>query len=192
MKKHVLKSALVIGIASVTFTSCSLLSIVPKKTETATVQMGKFTSVENLYQLKLNSTLAEVETTLGSKPYNILSSQVDGYTVCTYLYKIVERNADSSLVNKRGGETSGTEVYNGNMQTAYLFFKKNALEAFVTSEGRKDSPMLNNSYYSLTKDNMAITLPPENIEKTDPVLTPENKNDKDANPLKNIFKKKKN
>ena len=113
-------------ISALFFTSC-----------TTTVQVAKFTSVENLYQLKLNSSLEEVISLLGSKPYNILSNQIDGYTIFTYKYKLVERNVNPEEIDSKGGETTGTEVYNGKEQTVFLFFKANKLESFVTTNGKK-------------------------------------------------------
>ena len=137
-------------------------------TSCATVQVAKFTSVENLYQLKLNSSLEEVITLLGSKPYNILSNQIDGYTIFTYKYKFVERKVNPKLINSRGGETTGTEVYNGKEQTVFMFFKANKLESFVTTDGRKDSPaliMLNNTLYTITKDKDKYIIIPTTMEE---------------------------
>ena len=105
-----------------------------------TVQVAKFTSVENVVDLKLNSSLAEVISKLGSKPYNIYSNQKDGYIIYTYKYKLVERKVNPGLINSRGGETTGTEVYNGKEHTLFLLFKNDQLESFVTTDGRKDSP----------------------------------------------------
>lgn len=133
-----------------------------------TTQVAKFTSVENLYQLKLNSSLESVISLLGSKPYNILSNQVDGYVIYTYKYKLVEREVNPKLINERGGETTGTEVYNGIEQTVFLFFKSEKLEAFVTTEGRKDSPaliMLNNTLYSITKEKGEFIIVPTTVEE---------------------------
>ena len=144
-------------ISALFFTSCT------------TVQVAKFTSVENLYQLKLNSSLEEVITLLGSKPYNILSNQIDGYTIFTYKYKFVEREVNPTLINSRGGETTGKEVYKGKEQTVFMFFKANKLESFVTTDGRKDSPaliMLNNTLYSITKDKDKYVIVPASLEET--------------------------
>ena len=154
MKKTIIILGAII-ISALSFTSCK------------TVQAAKFTSVENLYQLKLNSSFEEVNSLLGSKPYNILSNQIEGYTIFTYKYKFVERKVNPSLINSRGGETTGTEVYNGKEQTVFLFFKANKLESFVTTDGRKDSPvliMLNNTLYSITKDKDKYISVPTTVE----------------------------
>ena len=151
------------AIFTLVFTSCK------------SVQVAKFTSVENLYQLKLNSSLEEVISSLGSKPYNILSNQIDGYTIFTYKYKFVERTVDPKLINIRGGEATGTEVYNKKEQTVFMFFKANKLESFVTTDGRKDSQaliMLNNTLYSITKDKDKYTLVPTTSEEPKENLNP--------------------
>jgi len=144
-------------------------------TSCKTIQVPKYTSVENLYQLKLNSSLESVITLLGSKPYNILGNQVDGYTIYTYKYKFVERKVNPKLINNRGGETIGTEVYNGKEQTVFLFFKSDILEAFVTTDGRKDSPaliMLNNTLYTMTKDKDKYTVIPTTMEEQKESVSP--------------------
>jgi len=152
-----------------------------------TVKVAKFTSVENLYQLKLNSSLEEVISLLGSKPYNILSNQIDGYTIFTYKYKIVEREVNPNLINSKGGETTGTEVYNGKEHTVFMFFKANKsansestsnilrLESFVTTDGRKDSPtliMLNNTLYTITKDKDKYIIVPTITEDSKESINP--------------------
>lgn len=137
-------------------------------TSCETVQVAKFTSVENLYQLKLNSSLESAIATLGSKPYNILSNQVDGYVIYTYKYKLVERKVNPDLINERGGETTGTDVYNGKEQTVFLFFKNDRLEALITTDGRKDSPaliMLNNTLYTISKDRDKYVIVPTTMEE---------------------------
>lgn len=129
--------------ASVLLTSCKI------------VQVAKFASVESVMELKLNSTLDEVISRLGSKPYNIYSNQKGGYTIYTYKYKVVERKVNPKLINSKGGETTGTEVYNGKEHTLFLLFKDGKLESFVTTDGRKDSNpliMLNNTLYTISMD----------------------------------------
>lgn len=155
MKKRVLSifAVAVLGVAGLT--SCK------------TVQVAKFASVENLYQIKLNSSIEEVISILGSKPYNVLSHQIDGYTIYVYKYKTVERKVNPKLINSRGGETTGTEVYNGKEQMAYLFFKSNKLESYVTTDGRKSSEsliMLNNTLYTISKDKEKYTIIPTKVE----------------------------
>jgi hypothetical protein len=157
MKKRVLSvfAAAVLGVAGLS--SCK------------TVQVAKFTSVENLYQVKLNSSLEEVISILGSKPYNVLSNQSEGYTIYVYKYKMVERKVNPNLINSRGGETTGTEVYNGKEQMAYFMFKNNKLESFVTSEGRKDSPalvMLNNTLYTISQSKDKYVIIPTKEEES--------------------------
>lgn len=133
-----------------------------------TMQAAKFASVENVMALKINSTLEEVIMILGSKPYNIYSNQKDGYTIYTYKYKLVERKVNPSLINSRGGETTGTEVYNGKEHTLFLLFKDGKLESFVTSDGRKDSCpliMLNNTLYTISLEKGEYIIVPTTAEE---------------------------
>ncbi len=148
---------------------CALILSALFLTSCKTVQVPKFASIENIYQLKLNSSLEEVISALGSRPYNILSNQVDGYAIYTYKYKLVERKVNPNLINSRGGESTGTEVYNSKEQTVFLFFKANKLESFVTTEGRKDSPaliMLNNTLFSITRDGDKYIIVPTTTEES--------------------------
>lgn len=152
-KASVIFGVLLIG--SLLITSCK------------TVQVAKFASVEKVVELKINSSLTEVISTLGSKPYNIYSNQKDGYTIYTYKYKLVERNVNPELANSKGGETVGTEVYNKNEQTVFLLFKDNKLESFVTTNGRKDSNpiiMLNNTLYTISLDKGQYIIVPTSIQ----------------------------
>jgi hypothetical protein len=133
-----------------------------------TVQVAKFASVENVMELKINSTLDEVISKLSSKPYNIYSNQKEGYTIYTYKYKVVERKVNPKLINSKGGETTGTEVYNGKEHTLFLLFKDGKLESFVTTDGRKDSNalvMLNNTLYTISMDKGKNIIVPTSTEE---------------------------
>ena len=132
-----------------------------------TVQVAKFASVENVMELKINSSLEEVINTLGSKPYNIYSNQKEGYAIYTYKYKLVERKVSPELINSRGGETTGTEVYSGKEQILFLLFKDGKLESLVTTDGRKGSEpliMFNNTLYTISVNKGEYTLVPAAIE----------------------------
>lgn len=158
MKKIMLIYCAPFILVALVFTSCK------------TIQTAKFTSVENLYRLKLGTTLDSVVTQLGSLPYNILSSQIDGYTIYSYQYKCIDREVSPELVNKKGGETIGTEVYNKRQQTAFLFFKDRRLESFITSEGKKDGAVLvtlNNTLYVIarTKERDKYVITPTSTDK---------------------------
>jgi hypothetical protein len=159
-----------IMIIALLFTSCS------------TVQVAKFTSVENIYRLKLGSSLESVVDVLGFKPYNILGNQVDGYAIYTYKYKLVERKVNPNFTNDKGEETTGREVYNGKEQTLFLFFKSDKLEAFVTTEGRKDSPsliMFNNTIYAITMDKDKYIFSPSTSLESKENISPFNKKKKE-------------
>lgn len=136
-------------------------------TSCKTVQVAKFASVENVMDLKINSSLDEVIARLGSKPYNIYSNQKEGYIIYTYKYKLVERKVNPSLINSRGGETTGTEVYNGKEHDLFLMFKDGKLESFVTTDGRKDSNplvMLNNTLYTISQEKGKYVIIPTTTE----------------------------
>jgi len=121
----------------------------------AAVQVPKFTSVENVFKLTHGSSLEKVVSVLGSQPYDFLSSQVDGYSIYRYKYKLLERKAHPSLLNQVGGETTGVNVYNSEEKDLFLVFKEDKLQTFYSTEGRKQSEnliLLNNTLYIITKD----------------------------------------
>jgi hypothetical protein len=133
------------------------------------IEVAKFASVENVMELKINSSLDEIIARLGSKPYNIYSNQKEGYTIYTYKYKLVERRVNPNLINRKGGETTGTEVYNGKEHTLFLMLKDGKLESFVTTDGRKDSNpliMLNNTLYTISVDKGKNIIVPAAAEET--------------------------
>jgi len=154
--KKILVFSLSIVVGASMLTSCKI------------TQVAKFASVENVMELKINSSLEEVISKLGSKPYNVYANQKDGYTIYTYKYKLVEREVNPKLVNTRGGETTGTEVYNGKEQTLFLLFKENKLESYVTTDGRRDSnPLitLNNTLYTISSDKGKYIIVPSSTEE---------------------------
>lgn len=133
-----------------------------------TIQVAKYSSVENVLDLRINNSLEEVISKLGTKPYNVYSSQKEGYTIYVYKYKVVERKVSPKLVNSRGGETTGTEVYNGKEHTLFLMFKEGRLESYVTTDGRKDSNpliMLNNTLYTISSDKSKYVIIPVTTEE---------------------------
>jgi uncharacterized secreted protein with C-terminal beta-propeller domain len=137
-------------------------------TSCKSVQAPKYTSVENLFNLKTGNTYEETVNILGQKPYDIYMSQAEGYTIYTYKYKHVERKINPNSLNQRGGETTGREVYNGKEQTAYLLFKNNKLESIVTSNGRKDASAMiymNNTLYTISKDKEKYTILPSRTDE---------------------------
>ncbi len=148
-------------------------------TSCKSVQAPKYTSVENLFNLKTGNSYEEAVTILGHKPYDIYMSQAEGYTIYTYKYKHVERKINPNSLNQRGGETTGREVYNGKEQTAYLLFKNNKLESIVTSNGRKDGSAMiymNNTLYTISKDKEKyMVLPTRTDEPTSAVAAKKKK-----------------
>jgi hypothetical protein len=143
MKKSILFSC-AIALAAIVFCSCNTAG-----------QFAKFTSSDRLYQVQTGNSYETVVSTLGCEPYNLLSKQADGYDIYVYKYKIVERKLSAKLINERGSESAGTEVYKGKEETAFLVFKNNKLESIVTGEGRKDAPklvMMNNTLFEISKN----------------------------------------
>ena len=150
----------VIALGALLFQSCGSIMRAPK-----------FVSSENVVDLKVNSTLDDVIAKLGRKPYNVFSSQKDGYTIYIYKYKILERKESRDRINVPGGEWSGDEAYNPAENTLYLIFKDNLMESFVTSSGRKDSPslvLLNNTLYTISQDKGKYSIIPTTIGDEDP------------------------
>jgi len=132
-----------------------------------TVQVPKFTSIDNVLTLTINSTIQDVENKLGCKPYNIYSNQKDGYTIYVYKYKVLERNVNPKIVNKIGGETVGNDVYNGKENNLYLYFTGGKLESLITTDGRKDSNvllLLNNTLSAISQDKGKYILVPTNLD----------------------------
>jgi len=143
MKKFYLLISVVV--MAFCFSSCS-----------TSVQVAKFTSVDKLYQLPMESTYEATTQILGCDPYNLLTKQADGYSIYVYKYKIVERKIkDASVLNDRGAEATGTDVYNPNMAEALLIFKDNKLKSIITDEGRKSSHslvMFDNTLFEISKN----------------------------------------
>ena len=142
MKKNIVFIC-VIAFVAILFSSCD-----------TTGQFAKFTSSDRLYQVQPGNSYETVISTLGCEPYNLLSKQADGYDIYVYKYKIVERKFSTKLINERGSESAGTEIYKGKEEIAFLVFKNNKLESVVTGEGRKDAPrlvMLHNTLYEISK-----------------------------------------
>jgi hypothetical protein len=123
------------------------------------VQYPKFTSVENLFSLNEGMIFSDVVRVLGSKPYDIYMRQQDGYSILIYKYKLVERKVNSWLINERGAETTGIDIYNNRMKTVFIVMNSEGkLESFITDDGRDDAEsliMVNNTIHviSTNRDN---------------------------------------
>ncbi len=157
MKKNLLFVCL-LAVSAVMFSSCSTEERVSEPSGSY-VKSIKFTSVDKLFQIQPGNTYDVVVQTLGCEPYNILSNQKDGYAIYVYKYKLLERQIkaeDVEVLDQRGGETAGVEVYNPKIEDVYLVFKNNVLESFITSQGRQESAqfvLMNNTLYKITKEN---------------------------------------
>ena len=150
-------------VAAILFASCGTTSNM--------VKSPKFTSVDRLCQIHPGNSYDMVVQTLGCEPYNILSNQIDGYAIYLYKFKFTEREvkaADSEILNQRGGETAGVEVYTPQLQDAILIFKNNKLETILTAQGRKDSPslvLINNTLYEISKEKSTYIIVPTTINE---------------------------
>lgn len=160
-----MKKNLFFAIVSLALLACSCSSAL--NLSAPNLSAPKFTSTDKLLQVQPGNSYDVVVQTLGCEPYNLLSNQKDGYLVCVYKYKLVERefkaDAADAVLNQRGGETAGMEVYNPTVQDAYLVFKDNKLESIVTSYGLdKVTPLVlfNNTLYKITKE----TVPYQNYD----------------------------
>lgn len=100
-----------------------------------------FTSVGNVLDLKLNSSFDQAVTTLDTRPHNIFSSQIDGYTAYEFRYKLIEREVNPLTVDSKeyrvgnNNENTGKVFYKPEAQRLFLFFKDYKLVAFITNEG---------------------------------------------------------
>lgn len=157
----------------------SLAAAILALTGCSTTRMAKFTSIENLLSLKTGVTLEETIATLGSKPYDIYINQGCGYIIYEYKYKVIEREVAASTVNTKGGETAGTEVYAGKLNSVFLFFKDGKLETFITDKGRKDG------LYLVTLDHTLCTV---TLDKNGQYILMPAEPDKQNGGIKGLFK----
>ena len=157
----------------------------------STVQAPKFTSVDRLCQIQPGNSYDMVTQTLGCDPYNLLSIQQDGYAIYLYKYKFIERELEgdqAKILNQRGGETAGMEVYVPKIEDAILIFKDNKLESVLTVQGKKDSPswvMLHNTVFEISKEKGKYVIIPTEIKES------ECEEEKSAGGLLNFSGKKK-
>ena len=126
-----------------------------------------YTTVDKVCKLQLGSSISDVNTLLGVSPHNVLSGQVDGYTIFVYKYKISMRYVNPIKANLPGEEKTGVEVYDPGEYSAYLFFKENKLSSFLTTEGKEDGGllvMLDNSLFTFSNERGKYVLTPT-VEK---------------------------
>lgn len=175
MKKFFGFSTVIIAMLAIVVSSCS----VSDSFSNSKVQAPKFTSVDRLLQVQPGMTYESVVQLLGCEPYNLLSNQLDGYSVYVYKYKLVDRELEvenQNTLNQRGTETAGMDVYVNKLEEVVLFFKDKKLELLVTNQGKAESAqmiMLGNTLYSMTQnrgqfvfENSSILPPkPETNEK---------------------------
>lgn len=132
------------------------------------VTVPKYTSIENICNLRAGLTYDQVVQILGSIPYNLLSSQADGYTIYVYKYRTVERKIPSGAETEIGQEVTGTALYMKE-QELFVFFKDGKLESYYTTDGITHSPariITNNTIFVITKDK-EIYIDPSSLIKPD-------------------------
>ena len=144
--------------------SGGLQSCIPTYTYTSVDPLiPKFVSVEKIFELAPGVSYESAVATLGQKPYNVLSSQANGYTGYKYYYRFVEREISEKKASQIGNENDGDEMYRSSTQALYLFFKGGKLEAFITTEGLSDGInmiMINNAFFKVTKESGEFILLP--------------------------------
>ncbi len=97
------------------------------------VKLVSFVNVEDLFDLSAGMTKQEVFTKLGKKPFDILSSQADGYSV--YLYKYRKLHTILNDQNENTPGATGQKEYGTKIQDAYVVFNKdNRLELVVSKD----------------------------------------------------------
>lgn len=118
------------GLIAITVTLSSCLTIMPK-----------YTTVEQILELKEGMTPAEVQQRLGILPYDVFHNQFGNTAIHHYKYKYLERKVGASLLNKREGLTSGPERFTKSSEL-YVHFDEDKLSFLVTEEGKGNSKRL--------------------------------------------------
>jgi len=97
------------------------------------IKLVSFVNVEDLLDLKGGMSMQEVTTKLGQKPFNIISSQNDGYTLVNYKYKKVHVILNDQNENQIGAK--GQKEYGSKIDDAYLVFNRDGkLELVISKE----------------------------------------------------------
>ena len=149
--KHLL--AIILLAFSINFQSCKTLTIVPESPKST---IERFVSTEAISNLRVGMSLDEVESKLGSKPFNILSVQADGHYIVQYKYRISQIEVNPEEINSVGVEKKNNKtVYLPGTRDAYLVFDKlNRLEYLNADQSALTEHLLrdNNMLYVIKKD----------------------------------------
>jgi len=102
------------------------------------IKLVPFVNVEDLLDLKGGMTQQEVASKLGGKAFDIISSQLDGYTLVSYKYKKVHIILDDQTENKIGAK--GPKEYGSKIEDAYLVFNRDGkLELVISKEAYQNA-----------------------------------------------------
>jgi hypothetical protein len=126
------------------------------------VKLVSFVNVEDLLDLNAGMSKQEVYAKLGKKPFDIISSQADGYTIVLYKYRKVHTILNDQNENKLG--SAGDKEYGTKIEDAYVVFDKaNKLELVVSKsemESSKDVHKFHGALYGLTINGGKLSIKP--------------------------------
>lgn len=119
-----------------------------------------YTSVDRMLSLEKGMSRAEVDTTLGIPPYNLLHRN-DSTLILEYHYRLKEREVKgisvrSSFTHEEGSQTVGDPVYT-RASRLYLLFDDRGYVSLTTERG------LENADYLLLKNHDLSIIPEEKI-----------------------------
>ena len=126
------------------------------------IKLATFVNVEDLLDLNAGMSKQEVYSKLGKKPFDIISTQADGYTVVLYKYKKVHQILNDQNENKLG--STGEKEYSSQIYDAYVVFvKSNKLELVVAQDQMGNSKSVHKFHgelYGLTINGGKLSIKP--------------------------------
>jgi hypothetical protein len=126
------------------------------------VKLVTFVNVDDLADLNAGMTKQEVYAKLGKKPFDIVSTQADGYSIVSYKYRKVHTILNDQNENKIGA--TGDKEYGTKIQDAYLVFnKENKLELVASKEAMEESQIVHRFHgklYGLTINGGKLSIKP--------------------------------
>jgi len=134
----------------------SIANVFKKHTNIAPIY--NYTSVKKLCRVKYGQDLDTVIQILETTPYDVLSSQSDGYSIYLFKYQQDKRSTPDAVVSPSGEHVANhenREVYNSKLDDAILFFKDGKFDSLITEKGQKESSswiLLSNTMRQITND----------------------------------------
>jgi hypothetical protein len=102
------------------------------------VKIVTFVNVDDLSDLTPGMTRQEVYSKLGKKPFDVISTQADGYSIVLYKYRKVHTILNDQNENQIGA--NGPKEYGTKIQDVYVVFnKENRLELVVSKDALEES-----------------------------------------------------